>query len=82
MLPLYKLYSLLLRVFSRPLINLTKRYHATNEIKSDRIRRFFHRLGNWFHSFETRINRRYLKTDASKISVKSLAEPAAVEKGI
>jgi hypothetical protein len=32
MLPLYKLLSLFLRVFSRPLINLTKRYHATNKI--------------------------------------------------
>ena len=48
MIPLYKLFSLLLRVFSRPLINLTKRYHANNQIKSDFIRRLFFTLGRWF----------------------------------
>jgi len=62
MLPVYKLLSLFLRVFSRPLINITKRYHATNQIQSEWIRLFFLRLGNWFNAFETKINRRYLKT--------------------
>jgi hypothetical protein len=51
MLPVYKILSLFLRVFSRPLINLTKRYHATNKIETDLIRRFFFRLGVWFNSF-------------------------------
>lgn len=50
-----------MRVFSRPLINLTKRYHATNKIESDKVRKFFFVLGNWFNAFETRINRKFLK---------------------
>lgn len=79
---MYKLLSLFLRVFSRPLINITKRYHATNQIKIEWIRMFFLRLGNWFNAFETRINRRFLKTEPSKITIKTLAEPAAINKGI
>lgn len=81
-LPIYKLLSLFLRVFSRPLINLTKRYHATNKIENDFIRRFFFRLGNSFNAFETRINRKYLKTADAKINVKALTESVAVDKGI
>jgi len=82
MLPFYKLLSLFLRVFSRPLINLTKRYHATNQIQNQTVRKFYIRLGIWFHSFESRINRRYLKTDSHKISNKPLSEGASVDKGI
>jgi hypothetical protein len=82
MLPFIKLFSLGLRVFSRPLINLTKRYHANNEITNQALRSFFYRLGNWYHRVETRINRRYLKTDASNITVKPISEGAAVDKGI
>ena len=82
MFPLYKLLSLFLRVFSRPLINLTKRYHATNKIENDFVRRFFFRLGEWFNGFETRINRKYLKTAEAKINVKALSEHVAIDKGI
>jgi hypothetical protein len=49
MLPLIKVFSLALRVCSRPLINLTKRYHANNQIQNQYVRRMFHRLGTWFH---------------------------------
>lgn len=66
MIPLYKLLSLLLRVFSRPLINLTKRYHANNEIQNDWVKRRFCRLGLWFHRIENKINRRYLKMEANQ----------------
>jgi hypothetical protein len=82
MLPLYKLLSLFLRVFSRPLINLTKRYHANNEIKTDWVRRYFFRMGMWFHKFESKINRKYLKTDTNNIVIKPISEPNAVDKGI
>ena len=63
MLPLLKVFSLALRVSSRPLINLTKRYHANNQIQNQYVRSMFFRLGKWFHRIETRINRRYLKMD-------------------
>ena len=82
MIPLYKLLSLLLRVFSRPLINLTKRYHANNELKNDWIRRQFFKLGVWFHRFETKINRRYLKMNANNVAVKPISEAQSIDKGI
>lgn len=82
MIPLYKLLSLLLRVFSRPLINLTKRYHANNELKNDWIRRQFFKLGVWFHRFETKINRRYLKMNANNTTVKPISEAQSIDKGI
>ncbi len=82
MIPLYKLLSLLLRVFSRPLINLTKRYHANNELKNDWIRRQFFKLGVWFHRFEAKINRRYLKMNANNTTVKPISEAQSIDKGI
>lgn len=81
MIPLYKLLSLLLRVFSRPLINLTKRYHANNQIKNDWVRRQFYTMGIWFHKIENKINRRYLKMDPAT-TAKPMAEPQAIDKGI
>jgi len=64
MLPFYKLLSLFLRVFSRPLINLTKKHHAAHGIKNQFIKNIFFKLGNKFHQFEMFINRRYLKSDS------------------
>lgn len=60
-LPLFKIFSLALRVCSRPLINLTKRYHANNEIQNQHLRTLFFRLGTYFHKLETTVNRKYLK---------------------
>ena len=73
MLPLYKLLSLVIRVCSRPMINLTKRYHANNPIQSDRIRTSFYQLGNWFHRMETRINRRYLRMNNANKQIQPLS---------
>lgn len=81
MIPLYKLLSLVLRVFSRPLINLTKRYHANNHIRSIWLRNRFSALGLYFHKLENRINRRYLKMDPNT-TPKPLSEAQAVDKGI
>ncbi len=61
MLPLIKVISLLFRVFSKPLISMTKQYHSRNEIQSDYLRRFFIFMGNKYHKFDTFISRRYLK---------------------
>jgi len=81
MLPFYKLLSLLLRVFSRPLINLTKRYHATNPLKQIWIRRRMAALGEWFHQTSHRITRKYLRV-VNPQEAKPLSEPEAVERGI
>lgn len=39
-------------------------------------------MGTSFNAFETRINRKYLKTADAKINVKILTESVAVDKGI
>lgn len=42
MLPLYKLFSLIVRVFARPLVNYTKKYHISNQSnENNHLKRFF-----------------------------------------
>jgi hypothetical protein len=80
MIPLIKVVSLLFRVFSKPLINYTKMYHATNEIKSNRLKSFFIMMGNKYHRFENFINKRYMKM--ASVAHKPLNDNIALEKGI
>lgn len=61
MVPIYKAFSLLLRVFSRPLVIYTKKMHANNSRKSTYIRGFFIWFGNCYHRTETKINKKFLK---------------------
>ncbi len=86
MIPLYKAISLLMRVFSRPLINYTKKYHAVKSSNSNswmalNIRKIYTRMGNYFNLIETKINRKYLKT-TTNFAYKPLNEELAIEKGI
>jgi hypothetical protein len=60
MIPLYKVFSLITRVFSRPLINYTKKMHANNKDNS-RLRVFFIHFGNFYHRVDSQINRKFLK---------------------
>ena len=73
MIPIYKLLSLGVRVFSRPLINLTKQYHANNPIERVKLRQMFYRLGNWFHRVDTRINRHYLRVRNPNAAIQPLS---------
>eukprot|EP01017_Pseudomicrothorax_dubius_P027495 TRINITY_DN3176_c0_g1_i2.p1 TRINITY_DN3176_c0_g1~~TRINITY_DN3176_c0_g1_i2.p1 ORF type:complete len:218 (-),score=52.93 TRINITY_DN3176_c0_g1_i2:63-716(-) len=83
MLPLLKVFSLVIRVFCRPLINYTKNYHKGGGVTSVRMRLFFIWLGNYHHRLEYRINRRFLKlSDNSDVYIKPLNEDIAIEKGV
>ena len=73
MIPFYKAFSLLLRVFSRPLLNYTKRVHSSGEAQSLRLRVFFIYLGNFYHRCDSAINRRFLKIE-SQFAFKPLNE--------
>lgn len=64
MIPLYKVFSLLIRVFSRPLINYTKKIHANNPKQSFKLRQFFIWFGNFYHRNEAKINRKFLKVQS------------------
>lgn len=64
MIPFYKAFSLILRVFSKPLLSYTKQMHASREVKGLSMRQFFIRLGNYYHRFDSTINRRFLKINS------------------
>ena len=81
MIPLFKVFSLLLSVFSKPLLNYTKKVHSSKEAQSLYVRLFFIRLGNYYHRFDSTINRKILKIN-SQFAFKPLNDELALEKGI
>jgi len=84
MLPFIKVFSLVVRAFSRPLVNYTKRYHANNKHNLHRfIRVFFIRLGNYYNRMETKINKKFLKIEiADDVFIKPLSDDVALDKGV
>eukprot|EP01016_Furgasonia_blochmanni_P026484 TRINITY_DN2811_c0_g1_i1.p1 TRINITY_DN2811_c0_g1~~TRINITY_DN2811_c0_g1_i1.p1 ORF type:complete len:242 (-),score=45.97 TRINITY_DN2811_c0_g1_i1:123-848(-) len=83
-LPLIKVASLFLKVFTKPLVNYTKRYHMGSRGTHDFfMRKFFIRLGQAFNRYEVRINRRYLKIKNDEdFSIKLLNDEVAIQKGV
>lgn len=64
-LPVFKVLSLVIRVFSKPLINYTKQVHLRSNTGSQHplLRKGFIRLGNTYSRWEAWINRKFLKID-------------------
>lgn len=79
----YKVAALVLKVFSKPFIEYTKKVHLKGnaQSKSPRMRTFFTDLGNKFNYYEQLINKKFLKID-SAYAYKPLNEELAIEKGI
>lgn len=65
MIPFYKAFSLILRVLSRPVLAYTKRVHSSNEAQSMHVRRAFITLGNFYHRYDSAINRHFLRIESS-----------------
>lgn len=84
MLPLFKIFSLVIRVFTRPMINYTKRYHLSNNKNNpELLRTFFIRMGNHYNRLESIINRKFLKIETPDVLfVKPLSDDVALEKGV
>lgn len=84
MLPFIKLFSLVVKVFSKPLINYTRKIHSTRKGEhSGGIRSFFLFLGNRYHKFETYVNRKFLNlSSGDEFFVKPLNDEVAIDKGI
>jgi len=84
MLPFIKVFSLVVRAFSRPLVNYTKRYHSNNKHNVHKlIRIFFIRLGNYYNRIETKINKKFLKIElADDVFIKPLSDDVALDKGV
>lgn len=83
MLPLFKVFSMIIRVFSRPVVNHIKSIHKSNFKNVTGVSRYFVILGNKYHRMEVAINKRLMnvKTDTDMF-VKPLSPEIALEKGI
>ncbi len=68
-LPLFKVLSLFIRVFARPISNKTKKYHVSNAQNGhahNYSRRFYVFLGNYYNRLEVLNNLHYLLQDKNK----------------
>ncbi len=83
MLPLFKVFSLVVRVFSRPVVNYLKTIHKSNYKNVGPVSKLLMALGNKHHRIEVYMNRKLmnLKTD-SDMFVKPLSPEISLEKGI
>lgn len=83
MLPLLKVLTLFFKVFSKPMISYTKKYHmARKDNHSNFSKRFLVYFGNKWHLIETRINRRFLNISQTDFKIKDLNPNDALEKGL
>lgn len=81
MLPLFKLFSLFVRILARPVIAKTKS-HTSSKLVNSNVRGFFVWIGNKAHKVNVVINRKFLKLDSNDFKVHQLNEPAALELGV
>ena len=84
MIPFFKVFALMTRVFTRPLLMYIKHYHKTNkDLSSSIMARPFITLGNWQYHISIAINQRLLKVETdSDMFVKPLNTEIALEQGM
>ena len=84
MLPLFKVFALVTRVFTRPVLMHVKRYHKSSvELADSALARPFIALGNWQYRASMAINRRLLRVETdSDMFVMPLNTEIALETGI
>ena len=84
MIPFYKIISLVVRVFAKPLISKTKDYHLRFRSEDHTLmKKFYIVIGNRYHRFETKLNKDSLKIlDEGELYIKPLSNTQAIEKGI
>lgn len=86
MLPLLKILTVIFKVFSKPLINYTKKHHVARnkEQKHPTLsKRFFVWFGNHVNVFESKVNRKFLNISSDiPFKIKTLKEDDALEKGL
>jgi len=86
MLPLLKILTVLFKVFSKPLINYTKKHHlARNKLQQEPSfsKRFYVEFGNYVNVIESKVNRKFLNiSDDIGFKIKPLKDEQALEKGL
>ena len=55
-LPLFKVLSLVIRVFSKPVLNYAKKASQNGNYEHTKSRYFFIRLGKFYNKMETKVN--------------------------
>lgn len=82
MIPWYKITSLVIRIFSKPLITYAKKIplNETASFPAQLTRRMLISLGNKHRQAEIYINRKFIKSEV-KDPLKPLKDEAALEKG-
>jgi len=68
MLPLFKVFSLFVRILARPLISKTKAA-TSSRLQDVRLRAFFIWIGNRAHKINVIINRKFLKLNNTDFKV-------------
>lgn len=79
MIPFQKIFTLLIRTFSKPMLGYLKQRQQENKMML--LRWVFVRVGRQYHSFEHWLNHRILKTSHKK-QITELKEEVLLEKGI
>lgn len=81
MVPLFKLLSLVIKVFTRPIVNYLKGTIKGSHDKNQRLRRVISSLGQTYHVINLRIQRRFTKMSGTTAYIKPLTEDKAIESG-
>lgn len=83
MFPVFKLVSLAIRLFSRPAVELMKRFHNSRVSRHSRFSKFLIWLGNWQYHCKIHMDKYLLnmRTD-SDMFLQGLKNEVALEKGI
>ena len=84
MIPLYKLFAVTARLFTKPLVTILKKRHKSGGVsKNSLLERLFIFLGNREYKMDLWMNRKLLNIDDDgDMFVKSLNKDVALEKGI
>ncbi len=84
MIPLYKLFVVTARLFTKPILTIIKKRHkSAKDLSNSRLGRFLILLGNREHRMDLWMNRKILSiTDDSDMFAKPLNNDIAIEKGL
>lgn len=79
MLQFYKVFSLIIRVFTKPMVTYTKQYHlARKEFSHQRLRTFFVYLGNKYYLLDKMLNLNSINIPNTEMQkIKHLPEDSA-----
>lgn len=81
MVPLFKLLSLIIKVFTRPIVNYLKGTIKDSHDKNRKLRIVISGLGQKYHVLNLRVQRRFTKMSGTTAYIKPLTEDKAIESG-